>query len=132
MHRHRRERPLAHRLSRRGFTVVEVIAAIGILAVGVLGLAASSALVSRLLGEGDQRTTAAMVAQRRFERMRATRCASLASGGASAGGITEQWTVVRTVGAPALNLREVTDSVTYGVRAGTRGHSFRSIIECLP
>ncbi|HEU4563719.1 MAG TPA: prepilin-type N-terminal cleavage/methylation domain-containing protein [Gemmatimonadaceae bacterium] len=121
--------------ARRGFTIVEVIAAVVILGVGVLGLAGTAAVVTRLMSQGDQQTTAAVVAQRRFERLRATRCPAgspLVSGTASANGMSERWTVVRQVGVQGLRLFEVTDSVSYKTSNGARGHLYRSIVECLP
>lgn len=120
---------------RRGFTIVEVIAAVVILGVGVLGLAGTAAVVTRLMSQGDQQTTAAVVAQRRFERLRATRCPAgspLTGSTATAAGMSERWEVVRQVGGPGLRLFEVTDSVSYKTSRGTRGHLYRSIVECLP
>jgi len=44
------------RRSQSGFTVVEVLVAIVIMALGVLGLAGTASSVSRLIGGGAQQT----------------------------------------------------------------------------
>lgn len=88
MKRHRRG--LSRRV-RRGFTLVELIAAIIILVVGVLGLASTAAVVMRQINGAGMQTRAAVIAQSRLERMRSISCAALASGTATNGGVTENW-----------------------------------------
>ncbi len=117
---------------RRGFTIVEAMAAIVILSIGVLALGGTAALVARLLNRADQQTAAALAAQARFERLRATPCANIASGSAVVGAVRERWTVMGTVGTPPLRLREVHDSVWYIARGVSKGHGYQSVIECLP
>lgn len=63
-----------------GFTLVEIVVAILVLTVGVLGLAGTSAMVTRMIGRGDHSAAAAQFAQQRFERLRASGCASQAAG----------------------------------------------------
>jgi len=64
----------------RGFTIVEVIIAIIVLTVGLLGLVTSAALVTRMIGRGQRSAVAAQYAQRRLEMLRVTGCSSQASG----------------------------------------------------
>ncbi len=64
----------------RGFTIVEVIVAIIVLTVGLLGLVASSALVTRMIARGQRSNNAATFAARRLEILRATGCRSRAAG----------------------------------------------------
>ena len=64
----------------RGFTIVEVIIAIIVLTVGLLGLVTSAALVTRMVGRGQRSALAAQYAQRRLEMLRTTGCDSQASG----------------------------------------------------
>ena len=116
---------------RRGFTIVEVIAAVVVLAVGVLGLAGTAAMVTRLLGQGDRQTDAAVMARQRFEQLRATRCPTV-GGSVASNNMTERWTVITPVGPTTLRLYEVTDTVSYKVRGKTKAHAYRSIVECLP
>ncbi len=57
-----------------GFTIIEIIIAIIVLTVGVLGLVTTAALVTRMIARGQRSATAASFASRRLERMRAAGC----------------------------------------------------------
>ena len=63
----------------QGFTLVEVIIAILVLTVGLLGLVTSAALVTRMIGRGQHSAVAAQYAQRRLEMLRITGCKAQAS-----------------------------------------------------
>lgn len=84
------------RSDRRGFSIPELLAAVVILAVGVLGLAGSSAVMSRQMTAGAQQTVASQVAESRFETLRGQSCTSLLSGNAVTRGVNEQWVVTAT------------------------------------
>ena len=118
-------------MSRDGFTIIELIVAIVILAIGVLGLTGTSAVVSRTLGQGTQHAQAASVAQTRFETLRSTRC-PVNSGAVTSGKFTEKWTRVGTVGGANLRFYEVIDSVSYSVGGTAKKQAFRSVVQCLP
>jgi len=60
--------------NQRGFTIIEIIIAIIVLTVGVLGLVTTAALVTRMIARGQRSATAAAFASRRLERMRAAGC----------------------------------------------------------
>jgi prepilin-type N-terminal cleavage/methylation domain-containing protein len=60
--------------NQRGFTIIEIIIAIIVLTVGVLGLVTTAALVTRMIARGQRSATAASFASRRLERMRAGAC----------------------------------------------------------
>src|SRR5438093_9191262 len=64
----------------QGFTLVEVIIAILVLTVGLLGLVTSAALVTRMIGRGQRSAVAAQYAQRRLEMLRVTGCKSQTGG----------------------------------------------------
>jgi len=64
----------------RGFTIVEVIIAIMVLVVGLLGLVTASAVVTRMVGRGQRSAVAAVFAAQRLERLRTAGCASRTSG----------------------------------------------------
>jgi prepilin-type N-terminal cleavage/methylation domain-containing protein len=64
----------------RGFTIVEVIVAMLVLTVGLLGLVTSAALVTRMIGRGQRSAVAAAFAGRRLEMLRASACASRTAG----------------------------------------------------
>lgn len=63
-----------------GFTIVEVVVAILVFTLGVLGLASSAALLSRMGGRGQRSAAAAMFAARRLELLRVTGCKNQAPG----------------------------------------------------
>lgn len=60
----------------RGFTVVEVVVAVMVLSVGLLGLVTSAALVTRMIGRGQRSSVAASYAQRRLDMLRSAGCYS--------------------------------------------------------
>jgi prepilin-type N-terminal cleavage/methylation domain-containing protein len=114
---------------RSGFTIVEILVAIVVLVVGVLGLASSSAVVSRLIGGGAQQALAANVAQSRFEILRSRPCATIVNGSASARGVTEQWRVQQV----ATRMYDVEVLVTYSTPGGPRQPvAYRSHVPCRP
>ena len=57
-------------VERSGFTVAEVIVAVGVLSAGILALVGSAALASRMIGRGHQATRVAQAAATRIERLR--------------------------------------------------------------
>ena len=57
-----------------GFTIIEVIIAIVILTVGLLGLTTTSGLVTRMIGRGQRSEVAALLAMRRMEQARPAAC----------------------------------------------------------
>lgn len=116
------------RRNRSGFTVVEVLVAIVIMAIGVLGLAGTAASVSRLIGGGAQQTIAANIALSRFEQLRSTACASMAAGTATTRGMTEHW----TVSASGTSLYTATYTVKYKAAGGRRPSPliFTSYVKC--
>ena len=64
----------------QGFTIVEVIIAIIVLTVGILGLVTSAALVTRMIGRGQRSAVAARYSQMRLEMLRASGCKAQAGG----------------------------------------------------
>jgi len=115
--------------SRTGFTIVELVVAIVILTVGLLGLASTAAVVTRQMGGGAQQTLAASLPQSRFELLASTTCAALAaspSGSAETRGIAERWT---TTSSPR-NTRAMLDSVTFKTNRGPRTVVYNSMRVC--
>jgi prepilin-type N-terminal cleavage/methylation domain-containing protein len=123
----------------RGFTLVEVLLAVTVLGIGIVALAGSSALVTRMVGRGAITTRAAEVGSRRLEMLRmyalstSPKCTSgsfangtAAAGSAGVSGVSEAWTV-----AGAGTEKTVTVTVTYSTgRNQTKTASFTTIIEC--
>ena len=58
----------------RGFTIIEIIIAIIVLTVGLLGLVSTAALVTRMIARGQRSANAAAFAARRLERLRPAAC----------------------------------------------------------
>ena len=63
-----------------GFTIVEILIAIIVLTVGILGMVTTSALVTRMIARGQRTAVAAQFAAQRFERLRVTGCANRVAG----------------------------------------------------
>lgn len=115
-----------------GFTLLEILVALVILGVGILGLSANAALVSSLVGDGSRLTLAATVATSRLEQLRARPCASITSGTATTRGIEERW----SVGPMGTSALEIEISVTYPLRSGgsdsSRTQRLRGAVPCDP
>ena len=73
----RRSRPAC---TRRGFTLIEMMVAILLIGVGLMGLAAMSSTVSRANVQSSSLTTASALAQERLERFRTEPYVSIVSG----------------------------------------------------
>ena len=116
----------------QGFTLLEVLVALVLLGVGILGLSGNAALVSRLVGNGSRLTLAATVASNRVEQLRGLPCGSARPGRATTRGVEEQWTVA-PLGERAVAIEL---SVAYPLRApGTHLMStqrFRGAVPCTP
>ena len=111
---------------REGFTLVELIVAILILSVGLLGMASTSAVVLRQMSGGAKQSIAAAVAQSRMEILRANRCGTATSGTATTRGLSESWTVT-----PLTRSDSVRVVVSWTARSGiTRTNSYNSRIPC--
>ena len=120
-----------------GFTMVELMIAIVVLAIGVTALAGTSGFVTRQIGRSRLATIATEVGTRRLELLKlaaapngaTAACASagFANGGpVTAQGVTESWTVIA-----AGTLRTATVTVTYPRGAGgTSTQTFQTVIGC--
>ena len=111
--------------TRKGFSLIELMVAIMVLTVALLGLAASSAVAIQMIGAGGRHTLAASVAQSRFEDLRRGSCAALVGGSDITRGVTEIWQI-DSVRASAF----ITSHVTYHTRRGPRTQTFRSVRPC--
>ena len=112
--------------SRGGFTIVELMVAMMVFGIGVLGLAATTATVARLMGSASRQTMAAAVAQSRIEKLRSTACASLASGSETVRGINSTWTVI-----VATRGDSITETVTFPIGRGrTRTRVYKTMVTC--
>ena len=120
---------------RAGFTIVEIVVAIMVTAVGLLALAGTAALVTRMLARGRRAEVAALFAQQRLERARVAACAPdstgrvpgaevLRRGGAAAARNT--WSFANVAG--AIRIRVVTE---YSVAPGrARADTLETRVAC--
>lgn len=113
---------------RRGFTLIEVIAAIMLLSIGLLAIAGLGVVAAKTTRRGSTQTLAAAIAQSRFDSLSSLPCASLAAAGATSGtsttrGVVERWRVV-----DGWNVKRLTDSLTVPGRANPL--VYQSVIPC--
>ena len=114
---------------RRGVTVVEMVVAIVVLAIGILGLAGTAAMVARQMTGGAQQTVAAVAAQARFERLASVSCAALLAsptGTATARGIREDW----QVSAGNFGTLVMAVTLTYSTSRGQRTVAYTTMRSC--
>ena len=78
---------------KRGFTLPEVLAAVLLFAVGILGLASSGTFIAIQAGEARAITEGAMLAGRVLDSLRSVSCTSVSSGQRTGGkNATLRWT----------------------------------------
>ena len=119
-------RRLSATRGRSGFTLVELMVALMVFVVGVLAVTGSSAVVMTMIGGSQRRTVAAVVAESRFERLRAASCTTHANGTATTRGVRETWTVVPLINADDVTVQVV--SASSGGRVTTQ--TYRTYIPC--
>jgi type IV pilus assembly protein PilV len=104
-----------------GFTLVEVIVAIVLLGVGLMGLAALSTTVTRANVQSSSLTTATALAQERAERLRTEDYDALASGNDSrvVDNVTYTRSWVVTADDPEPGLKTVAIAVSWTTRGTT-------------
>ena len=109
-------------------SVVEVLVALMLVTIGLLGIAGSTALALRTTLEAAQRREAMARAASRLARLSAEGCAPARAGTASdpRRGVTERWAVA---GAGA-HFATVTDSVRWMSAQGPRTFRLESAIAC--
>lgn len=116
------------RVRRSGFTLVELIVAMLMLTIGLLGLAGVGAVVLKQMKGGTHQTIAASIAQSRFEQFEGDACSSIVGGTATVRGMSETWTVA----AVGLRAKTVRDTVTFAASNGTRKVGIHTVVACTP
>jgi prepilin-type N-terminal cleavage/methylation domain-containing protein len=111
---------------RSGLTLVEMMVAVVMLAIGLLGLASTSGYVVRQVGGGARQTTVAHVAQSRLERLRSLPCSTISHDSATTRGIKERW----VPGATQNDILTVVDTVKYAVGGSWRTQVFTMTVQC--
>jgi type II secretion system protein I len=106
----------AERKNQAGFTLVEVLVAMGIFAVAVLGLAMSGTSVIKANQTSLVQTTAANIGQDKLEELKSKTSANISSGGPAVQTINGEtfstsWTV--TSGSPISGMKRIDVTVTW-------------------
>jgi type IV pilus modification protein PilV len=113
--------------SEGGFTVVEVLIAVLVLTVGLLGMVTTAALTTRMIAQGQHYTEASAIANERFEILRARPCSEMSGGSEHVGRFSVSWTV--TADQSGI-WRRVDLAVISPTARGTRTDGFTTIIAC--
>lgn len=109
-------------------TIIELMVAMVVLGVGLLGLAAMSVTVTRQFRNGARQADAALIVQSRIDSLATTSCALMpasgsVSGSATTRGVTERWKIT-----DGNDIKTLLDSVTFTGR--TRPLVYTSIFPC--
>jgi len=124
----RQRRAPRERRARRGVTLIEVIIAIIVMSIGVLGLAGTASYVAQQMGGGNAQTVAAAMSTKIADSLAARRCPSLVNGSQTSRGVTVTWTV--TAASPARTAT-IDQTVEYKLKRGTtRTQTYRMTIDC--
>jgi prepilin-type N-terminal cleavage/methylation domain-containing protein len=114
--------------ARRGLTIIEMMVAIILLGVGMLGLAGFSLAAGTQAKGAALQQTAALVVQSRLDSLASVTCTGLAASGSQWGtattlGVQEKWII-----ADGNDIKTITDTVRFGSRK--RPLVYQSIIPC--
>jgi prepilin-type N-terminal cleavage/methylation domain-containing protein len=111
----------------RGFTVVEVMVAVMILSVGLMGMVTTAGVVTRMIGTGHRLTQASSLAAGRVEWLRARGCPAAGRGGETRGSFIITWQVSEVSGGRA---RGIVVRVTRPTTGGARTDSLATVQLC--
>ncbi len=112
---------------RRGLTVVELVVAIVLLTIGLLGLAAVSASILRQMRVSGHQAVATALASSRFEQFEGKPCAQITAGSATSRGVTETWSV-SPVGSRGMTIN---DTLSFrGYKGTTRKVGLMTVVSC--
>ena len=116
----RRRRP------RRGFPLIEVIIAIIVMSVGIMGLAGTAGYVATQMGGGNAQTIAAAMTTKVSDSLSARRCSALVDGSQTRRGVTVSWAVT-----DSSRTKWVTQQVQYKPKRGaTKTLTYVTVIQC--
>jgi prepilin-type N-terminal cleavage/methylation domain-containing protein len=111
--------------AREGFTIVELLVAIVILAIGVLGLAGTSAVVLQQMSGGNTQQIGSQIAASRFEKIAGRKCTGFApSGTRYSRGVTETWNYA------AADNGTMVATVTLNIQGRTQPEVYSTVISC--
>ena len=110
-----------------GYTLIEVVVALLLFAVGALALVATSAVIGRELSANAIRERAGRMAESRLEMLGAG-CHRATAGREARGGIESEWSVAFPDSAHV----SLFESIVYPTRRGSRTDSYRVTVACPP
>jgi Tfp pilus assembly protein PilV len=110
-----------------GFTIVEVVTALLVLAVGLLGLMGTVAAATRAVAQGHRLQQAGVVAWRQVERLRGGACAPPGNGTFQAGELEVWWSVWSAADGAASRVQVVVRTPT---GTGFRTYTLSSLMPC--
>ncbi len=118
--------------NRRGFTIIEVIIAVLVLSVGLLGLASSSALVTRMISQGQRFSKAAFLGNEKLELLRSMDCSLMTSGSESQENsqYLVTWWPEDITGVNAANAQRIVVTVKSPTGIGYRTDTLSSYVSC--
>ena len=112
--------------ARRGLTLIEVMIAVIVMAIGVMGLAGTASYVTQQMGGGNMQTIAAGMATKVADSLSARRCSALTAGSQTNRGVTVSWTV-----ADSSRTRWVRQSVQYKPKRGpSKTVNYVLVVQC--
>ena len=112
---------------RSGFTLIELVIAAFIFAVGALALEATAAASLRRMRRSADLSFAASVARSRLEALAAARCDAITGGTDELRGVVSSWTVEPT---SLPSVRAVSQTIAYTVDGRPRTDTYRTMIFC--
>jgi prepilin-type N-terminal cleavage/methylation domain-containing protein len=115
--------------NRSGFTIIEVIIAITMLAIGLLAMLGATAATIRVLGEGDRMVTAAYQATGQLEQLEALGCDAASGGSDTQQNVNLTWTVA---GDSTSRTRAILLTASYPMGRGrTKVDTFEKALQCV-
>lgn len=111
----------------RGFTIVEVLVAVMILSVGLMGLVTTAGLVTRMIGQGHRYAEASALANERIEVLKSQRCPAAGTGTETRGAYVVSWRVIEVAGGKGRGLNVSVQSPT---TRGSRTDTFATVHYC--
>ncbi len=112
---------------RDGFTIIEVLMAVLVLSAGLLALAGSAAVITRLIAQGKIDTRASTLVAQQFEIMRSMPCDSIVPDTITVFPFTVGWTVATTAQGRARQVELEVDQPTI---EGSRRTTYATTIFC--
>ena len=112
--------------ARRGLTLIEMIIAVIVMAIGVMGLAGTAGYVTQQMGGGNMQTIAAAMSSKVADSLAARKCSALISGSQTSRGVTVSWTVE-----DSSRTRWVREMVQYKPKRGpTKTVNYLLVVQC--